>query len=195
MHWNFSGTTIVPKHLNPEFLPGFFIVSFCPELTTVNYKLQSNFQNWTSIFLKRLIWPHIFSEQFDFKDAKRISVKLALGNHHSATCHDNTHSPQTTLQKGKQNQEKQKFSMAKVFCFCARTRYSRCCVTNTTLSGMSSIFQSQSLNSTEVTVFRQGQSHHLVMTVWSLLLWLRGNAVLSNADLSFHLSVQFTQNS
>jgi hypothetical protein len=34
-----------------------------------------------------------------------------------------------------------------------------------------------------------------VMTVWSLLLWLRGNAVLSNADLSFHLSVQFTQNS
>jgi hypothetical protein len=65
-------------------------VSFCPELTTVNYKLQSNFQNWTSIFLKRLIWPHIFSEQFDFKDAKRISVKLALGNHHSATCHDNT---------------------------------------------------------------------------------------------------------
>jgi hypothetical protein len=26
-----------------------------------------------------------------------------------------------------------------------------------------------------------------------LLLWHHGNAILSNADLSFHLSVQFTQ--
>jgi hypothetical protein len=68
----------VPKHLNPEFLPGFFIMSFSPELTTVRYKLQSNFQNWTSILQIRLIWPHIFSEQFDFKDAKRTSVKFVL---------------------------------------------------------------------------------------------------------------------
>lgn len=53
-------------------------MSFCPELTTVKYKLQSNFQNWTTILQKRLIWPWIFSEQFDFKDAERTSVKLVL---------------------------------------------------------------------------------------------------------------------
>jgi hypothetical protein len=53
-------------------------MSFCPELTTVKYRLQSNFQIWTSILQKRLIWPHIFSEQFNFKDAKRTSVKLVL---------------------------------------------------------------------------------------------------------------------
>ncbi len=132
----------------PEFLPGFLIMSFCRELTTVKYKLQSNFQNWTTILQKRLIWPFIFSEQIDFKDAKKDKCEISPWNHHSATCHDNTHSPQTILQKGKQNQEKQKFFMAKVFCFCARTRYSCCCLTNTTLSGMSSIFQSQSLDST-----------------------------------------------
>jgi len=78
MHWKFSGTTIVPKHLNPEFLPGFFLMSFCPELTTVKYRRQSNFQNWTSILQKRLIWPHICSELFNFKHAKRTSVKLVL---------------------------------------------------------------------------------------------------------------------
>jgi len=53
-------------------------MSFCPELTTVKYRRQSNFQNWTSILQKRLIWPHICSELFNFKHAKRTSVKLVL---------------------------------------------------------------------------------------------------------------------
>lgn len=52
-------------------------MSFCRELTTVKYKLQSNFQNWTTILQKRLIWPFIFSEQIDFKDAKKDKCEIS----------------------------------------------------------------------------------------------------------------------